>query len=569
MKRIVLVLSLLTLFFVMHAQVNLGVTEILPETIYYGTSAKIYPNVKVQNFGTVTVENFDVTVVVTDGTQEVYNCTETISELLAIGTERFITMNTLWRIEDPNFDFEITATVAIDYDSNSNNDELTVDCTIEQLTYPDEAYALRYVFYEDKTFGTLGLETGDYSMISDVSLSFALEARGADFANGVMYGIISTYGSDYPRELHIMKPNGESINLGDITGDDFQENEYVSGITYDYDTHKFYIITTIWGLITPRLYMLNQHTLEAKFIGQEEDLQFMSIEYADGAMYAIEVQQLKLHKLNMETGQSTEIGSLGVNYVALDQCLGYDVLSGTMYGTFYNDISGSSFRTINLETGHTTTIESYGDTFNLIFFAINADPLPSEENDIISFDIPEQIENTLINATEHTILVEVETDIDVTALIPVIEISSNATIFPRSGIPQDFTNPVEYTITSETGEEQIWEATVAAYYSTGNEILSFSFREQSEETIINTTQHTILIEVPSGTNVTSMTPAIEISVDATISPENAVALDFTNPVEYTVTAEDGVEQIWTVTVVISVSNGNDVNPATTKLIGNW
>ncbi len=465
MKKMIMILGLLTILSIIYATIDLGVTEILPGTIYYGTSAKIFPNIKIHNYGDEVANNFDVVVIINNGSEEIYNFTNNITEELAAGEETFVTMNNLWIIEDPSFNFEITVNVIIDNDTNPANDELSVDCDIVQLDYTEDAYALRYVFYQDKTFGSLDLESGDYSIISDVSLTLALKARGADFANGVMYGVVSTYGGAYPRELHIMQPDGQDINLGDITSEDFLDNEYISGITYDYDNHIFYIITTCWGDLTPRLYTVNQFTLEAKFIGQMNDLQFMSIEYAEGVLYGLEVQQLDLHQIDMETAEATVIGDLGVSYVALDQCLSYDASSGTMYGTFYNDITGSSFRTVNLETGNTTQIQGYDDTFNLIYFAINTDPIPSFENNILSFLIPEQVGETIFDVFNHTVLVCMPEGTNVTALIPEIEISEFATIDPESGTPQDFTDPVEYTVTAENGDEQIWLVTVALLVS--------------------------------------------------------------------------------------------------------
>ncbi|RLD42432.1 MAG: hypothetical protein DRI88_11685 [Bacteroidetes bacterium] len=62
---------------------------------------------------------------------------------------------------------------------------------------------------------------------------------------------------------------------------------------------------------------------------------------------------------------------------------------------------------------------------------------------------------------------------------------------------------------------------------------------------------------------------MEISADATISPESGVAQDFTDPVEYIVTAENGDEQIWVVTVTQVVYSENDLIPSVTKLIGNY
>lgn len=58
------------------------------------------------------------------------------------------------------------------------------------------------------------------------------------------------------------------------------------------------------------------------------------------------------------------------------------------------------------------------------------------------------------------------------------------------------------------------------------------------------------VTVPYGTKVNALVPTIAISEGATISPEGRTAQDFTNPVTYTVTAQDGTEQSWTITVEI-------------------
>jgi len=41
----------------------------------------------------------------------------------------------------------------------------------------------------DKSFGSLELGTGDYTQISEVGLALSNRARGADYADGIMYGI--------------------------------------------------------------------------------------------------------------------------------------------------------------------------------------------------------------------------------------------------------------------------------------------------------------------------------------------------------------------------------------------
>ncbi|NAS11526.1 T9SS type A sorting domain-containing protein [Poritiphilus flavus] len=84
--------------------------------------------------------------------------------------------------------------------------------------------------------------------------------------------------------------------------------------------------------------------------------------------------------------------------------------------------------------------------------------------------------------------------------------------------------------------------------STENDILDFVLTEQTGPATINTTAHTVDVEVTAGSGLTALTPTISISADATISPLSGTTQDFSAPFDYTVTAEDGTPQVWTVTV---------------------
>ena len=86
--------------------------------------------------------------------------------------------------------------------------------------------------------------------------------------------------------------------------------------------------------------------------------------------------------------------------------------------------------------------------------------------------------------------------------------------------------------------------------SSENEIFTFVMDEQTGDATINAGNHTIEIEVEQGTNVTALSPSITISDLSTIDHESGTELDFSSPVIYTVTAENGSEQEWTVTVDI-------------------
>ncbi len=67
----------------------------------------------------------------------------------------------------------------------------------------------------------------------------------------------------------------------------------------------------------------------------------------------------------------------------------------------------------------------------------------------------------------------------------------------------------------------------------------------------------ITATMPYGTDVTSLIPAITHN-GSTISPASGASADFTNPVAYTVTAEDGGKNIYTVTLAIATSDAKEI-----------
>lgn len=147
---------------------------------------------------------------------------------------------------------------------------------------------------------------------------------------------------------------------------------------------------------------------------------------------------------------------------------------------------------------------------------------------------------------------------DVSHLVPTITISNYATIEPESGVAQDFTNPVYYTVTAMNGTtaQYMVEAVV---HDAENEksILSFRFDALDKDGIIDEVARKIDFVLPAETDVTQLVPTIEVSEGATVEPASGVAQDFTNPVTYTVTAQNGTTAVYTVTVIVE---GGNVEP---------
>ncbi len=156
--------------------------------------------------------------------------------------------------------------------------------------------------------------------------------------------------------------------------------------------------------------------------------------------------------------------------------------------------------------------------------------------------------------------------------IPTIAISGGAIISPRSGTQQNFSNPVIYTVTAEDGSKQAYTAKIETL-SSDKIITSFQFETRKNSVLtgdsvgsIDHAKKTITVNIPTTLTANTFKPTMQISSSATISPANEEAQDFSKLVIYTVTAEDGTTQQYTVIVpqlvplVLAQSNAIVVAP---------
>ena len=131
---------------------------------------------------------------------------------------------------------------------------------------------------------------------------------------------------------------------------------------------------------------------------------------------------------------------------------------------------------------------------------------------------------------------------------------------------------MEYLGTAQVASRSLADLTI---YSSAKAITAFSFNGLTPAVngTVNETAKTIAVSVPLGTNVTALVPSITVSANATVSPLTGVAANFTSPVTYTVTAQDGTTQAYVVTVTILTGIHNPAEakvklypvPATTKI----
>ncbi|MDP9249419.1 MAG: DUF5018 domain-containing protein [bacterium] len=86
--------------------------------------------------------------------------------------------------------------------------------------------------------------------------------------------------------------------------------------------------------------------------------------------------------------------------------------------------------------------------------------------------------------------------------------------------------------------------------STGKAIKSFKLPDLGAAGVIDEDSHQIVISVPFGTDIAALAPVIRISGGASISPASEEQQNFSNPVSYTVTAENGETETYEIAVSV-------------------
>ncbi|MDX2196761.1 MAG: endonuclease [Cytophagales bacterium] len=196
----------------------------------------------------------------------------------------------------------------------------------------------------------------------------------------------------------------------------------------------------------------------------------------------------------------------------------------------------------NFSSPFTYTVTSQALTTNIYTVYVSVQPALSTANDILYINIPGMAGSTI---SGNNIEVLMPTGTSVTTLLPLITVSGLATVSPASGIVQNFTTPVSYTVTSQALTTKIYtvSVTVMPTLFTANDILAISIAGMVGSTISGNNIHILM---PAGTSVTTLAPLVTVSSLATISPNSGAVQNFTTPVTYTVTSQALTNQIYTI-----------------------
>lgn len=183
----------------------------------------------------------------------------------------------------------------------------------------------------------------------------------------------------------------------------------------------------------------------------------------------------------------------------------------------------------------------------------------SAECELLSYSVGVAGEQIDWSADGKTITVTIPYATDWNTLKSSYTISYDATIamLNGEGFEHSETTPIQYAVTAENGKDQRTYSVIVKKVppATGNEIESF-YCGSLEGTIDNDAK-TITLELPEG-STKRFAPQITISEFAVVEPASGVLQDFTEPVPYTVTAQNGDTR--TYKVIVTVSTQRRENP---------
>jgi hypothetical protein len=192
-------------------------------------------------------------------------------------------------------------------------------------------------------------------------------------------------------------------------------------------------------------------------------------------------------------------------------------------------------------------------------------------SDIISFMFSARLNNTLpsdVNGVieDNRITCTVPNNADVGALVA--EYTTNGVEVEIDGVAQvngesvnDFTFPVTYRVYAEDGSYKDYGVAVDRAPATDKRILSFSVA--GVEGTIDESSHAIQVTLPAGSDVHAAMASfsitgVSVTVDGVEQESGTTANDFSAPLVYRVTAEDGSTQDYTVTVDVALCEDKEI-----------
>jgi hypothetical protein len=172
----------------------------------------------------------------------------------------------------------------------------------------------------------------------------------------------------------------------------------------------------------------------------------------------------------------------------------------------------------------------------------------------------------VIDETAKTIAVSIPNNTDVTALIATFtttgaSVNVGATDQTSGTTPNNFTSPVAYMLTATDSTTTTYTVTVTVASISAKAITGYSLAGVAGT--VNETAKTILVTMPSATNVTALvatftTTGTSVKVGTVAQSSGTTPNNFTTPVAYTVTAGDSTTATYAVTVTVALASAKAI-----------
>jgi len=288
---------------------DLGVIAASPQALLFGDSK--YPTITIQNYGGVIETDFTV-----EFSTNGFTSTKVLSnEFFVPGAEMTITMDE-WT---PTFsdDYQITATVVVANDINTNNNTLQYNCVV----FDDPGYTMSEGYMPEVfslaapniTLPLTNVPTPDFT-------------RGGTWCNDEWYVILAngSFGK--------FDENNEFIDIGNTGIDD----DYTIGLAYSISEDIFYAMgfTETASGYANNLYKINPENGDAEIIGTSYQAgEFYSIAAnANGNLYGVMYGITgKLYEINTKTASISLIGDMGSKLSGYFPGMSFDYSDGTCY----------------------------------------------------------------------------------------------------------------------------------------------------------------------------------------------------------------------------------------------
>lgn len=265
---------------------------------------------------------------------------------------------------------------------------------------------------------------------------------------------------------------------------------------------------------------------------------------------------ISLHLANgWEWTQAPAVEASGTRYVYLDSAGNELAAEGGAV-----DLQNASVLRLILQVPKTGGTElTYTKDYAL--HVTRAGDQPSAACDLLAFSLGVQGEQVTIDQAAGTVSVVVPYAARWTDMKASCTVSYEAAVTAPDG--EDFeAGPVHYVVTAENGTDRKTYTVAVSKVppATDNRMQSFTFGTLSG--VIDHSAGTVTLELPAGTS-TRFAPRITLPEFASVEPASGESQDFSRPVLYTVTAQDGIPRTYTVTV--TVSSQQVENPYRAKL----